>query len=236
VSEQTLPVTPPPPQPAAVLFRMRIHYARGTELRYVGNLDMQLVWERTLRRARLPVAFSQGFNPRPRFHMAAALPLGFTSRCELLDVWLNEEVDTGELVQKVQGSAPPGLQVQEIEQVALNLPALQTLVIAAEYFALVREIPAEMDLAETVRSLLVQPSLPREWRQKPYDLRPLIFLLEVKTEDDLQLAQAASARMEMRLSAREGATGRPEEVLAALGLDPTAARVERTKLILENKP
>jgi radical SAM-linked protein len=217
---------------AAPLTRMRIHHARGAELRYVGNLDMQLVWERTLRRARLPVAFSQGFSPRPRFHMAAALPLGFTSRCEMLDLWLNEDLEPETLRQAVQASAPPGLLVQRVERVELREPALQTLVCAAEYSALLRETPPGFDPGEAVQALLGETSLPREWRKKPYDLRPLIFALESAPAEATDGAGAAYPRLEMRLSAREGATGRPEEVLAAMGLDPTTARVERTRLIL----
>jgi radical SAM-linked protein len=213
------------------LTRLRIHHARGAELRYVGNLDMQLVWERTLRRARLPVAFSQGFNPRPRFHMAAALPLGFTSRCEILDLWLNEDLEPEHLARAVQSAAPPGLLVQHVERIELKGPALQTLVCAAEYTALLRETPAGWDGATAVPALLALDTLPREWRKKPYDLRPLIVSLGFAAPAPNE--PGAYPWLEMRLSAREGATGRPEEVLAALGVDPTTARVERTKLILE---
>lgn len=213
------------PAPPASLARMRIYYARGAELRYVGNLDMQQAWERTLRRARLPVAFSQGFNPRPRFHMAAALPLGFTSRCELLDVWFSEPVDAKELAERIRQAAPPGLEIQQVETVDLREPALQGRVTAAVYRALLRETPVGFDLPAAVGALLQAQSLPREWRKKAYDLRPLIYSIK-----------AEGQTLEMHLSAREGATGRPEEVLAALGLDPTTARVERVQLVLEEKP
>ena len=115
------------------LIRNRIAYSRGPELRYVGNLDMILVWERTIRRANLPVAFSQGFNPRPRFHMAAALPLGFTSNCEIIDIWLNDDMQSETLRAGIQSACPPGLTISSISQVALNLPALQTQVVAAKF-------------------------------------------------------------------------------------------------------
>ena len=209
------------------LTRYRIQYARGNELRYVGNLDMQMGWERCLRRARLPVAFSQGFNARPRFHMAAALPLGFTSRAETLDLWLNECIDAADVGSRLRSAAPPGLVIHAIEIVALNLPALQTQVIAAEYRAVLREIPDGLDIPNAVETLLHATSLPREWRSKPYDLRPLIFSLHV-----LPAATMAQPVLEMHLSAREGATARPEEVLSALGVDPTTARVERIRLIM----
>ena len=209
------------------LTRNRIVYSRGPELRYVGNLDMQLVWERTIRRANLPVAFSQGFNPRPRFHMAAALPLGFTSNCEIIDIWLNEEMQGQALREKLQTACPPGLQITSVDQIELSLPALQTQVEASEFQAILREVPDGFVLGLEVNRLLETPTLPREWRKKTYDLRPYIYSLT-----EAPSIQGSFPRLEMRLSAREGATGRPEEVLAALGLDPTTARVERTRLIL----
>jgi hypothetical protein len=76
--------------------------------------------------------------------------------------------------------------------------------------------------------LLNTETLPRERRGKAYDLRPLV--------EDLQVRQGENNRpvLYMRLAAREGATGRPEEVLSALDLDPSAFRVVRTALILHN--
>lgn len=209
-------------------FRMRILYSRGPELRYVGNLDMQLVWERTLRRGRLAVAFSQGFNARPRFHMAAALPLGFTSRCELLDLWLTAPQEPAALAATLQSAAPPGLTIQAVTLVPLNLPALQTQVEAAEYLALLREVPDGLDLERAVVDLLGSPAIPRTWRKKEYDLRSLILELAVEPTPTGEPPQ-----LRMVLRAREGATGRPEEVLAVLGIDPTAARVERVRLVLQ---
>ena len=208
-------------------FRMRIHYSRGPELRYVGNLDTQLVWERTIRRSRLPIAFTQGFNARPRFHMAHALPLGFTSRHELLDMWLTEAWDGSALAERLQPACPPGLTIQMVEPVALSEPALQTRVDAAEYIALLREVPSGLELDSAVQMALESASLPRVWRKRDYDLRPLIFQLDRLPND----AEGAP-RLHMLLSAREGATGRPEEVLAQMGLDPTSARVERIALVL----
>ena len=218
----------PTAEPAVSLHRYRLEYARGPEMRYVGHLDTQLVWERTMRRARLPVAFTQGFSPRPRFHMASALPLGFTSRCELCDLWLNEPLDAEDLREKLQKAAPPGLVLNSVTEIPLTLPALQTRVISAEYNALLLELPLGFDLEGVLQHLLEATALPRTRRDKTYDLRPLI--------EDLRLHELApdkgSALITMRLAAREGSTGRPDEVIAALGLDPAAARVERTKLIL----
>ena len=212
------------------LTRVRLTYARREALRYTSHLDLHLVWERTLRRASVPLAYSQGFNPRPRLHLASALPLGFLSRCEIADFWLNQpeeviRVTFLALVKDIQKAAPPGLEILQGEIVPLSLPALQTQVHSAEYLAYALDPLDENTLREKVEQLLQAASLPRERRGKPYDLRPLIQVLEVSAGSPNGLF--------MRLTAREGATGRPEEVLDAMGFDPLAFRVERTALLLE---
>lgn len=215
-----LPLTP---------FRFRIWYARKDELRYVGHLDMQLVWERTIRRARIPVAFSQGFSPRPRFHMAAALPLGFTSTGEIADIWLTESIAPEDLVARLQTAAPPGLIIREAAEVPLRWPALQTQVVQAVYKVhLLGDLP-QGTIQTSVQTLLAADSLIRTWRKKTYDLRPLI--------DSIVVCRSAHAPndidLHLLLSAREGATARPEEVLSAMGIDPLRAKIHRERLILK---
>ncbi len=214
-----------------VFYRLRLTYARREALRYVSHLDMQMVWERTLRRADAPLAYSQGFNPKPRLHMASALPLGFLSRCELADLWLelpatDPAPEAARFAAQVQAAAPPGLEILQAEQVPLEWPALQTQVQAAEYQAVSLDALEAEPLTQAVQRLLAAPQLLRERRGKPYDLRPLVESLQVQTGAD------GLPALLMRLSAREGATGRPEEVLDALGLQAADFRVERTALIL----
>ncbi len=228
--ETTTPAVPSAAaEPARALYRLRLEYARTDALRYISTLDMQLVWERLLRRAAVPLAYSQGFNPRPRMHLASALPLGFLSRCELADIWLDLPAadptpEPTDWLRRIQATAPPGLEIEKAEFVPLSLPALQTQVVAAEYLATPMDpMPVEA-LRQGVERLLAEPSLPRERRNKPYDLRPLIEALNVEGDPRPSLF--------MRLTAREGATGRPEEVLDALGLDAAAFRVERLRLLL----
>jgi radical SAM-linked protein len=225
--------TPPPGAPVKTLHRIRLVYARREALRYTSNLDMQMVWERTLRRAGVALAYSQGFNPRPRLHLASALPLGFLSRCEMTDFWLDlppgsPPPDLADLTTRIQASAPPGLQILNCASVPLPQPALQTQVRSAEYLAVPLDTLPAGELSQAVERLLAAGQLPRVRRGKPgapgkpYDLRPLVEVLEVRPGPALF----------MRLSARESATGRPEEVLAALGQEPTDWRVERVSLIL----
>ena len=74
--------------------RLRARFAKRESLKYISHLDLARTWERVFRRAGLPVVYSQGFNPRPRFQIAAALPVGVTGQSELLDIWLSEPLQT----------------------------------------------------------------------------------------------------------------------------------------------
>lgn len=204
--------------------RIRIRYAKTAPLRYTGNLDVHKVWERTLRRARLPLAYSQGFHPQPRLNQACPLPLGITSRAEVIDVWLKEDVPLEQVRNALEKALPPGIELVGIKPVELNAPSLPTQVLAAAYQAtLLEEIPAD-ELQRRVDALLAAESLPRKRREKTYDLRPLVKELYL-------LPPAGGAlRLAMRLSARENATGRADEVLDQLGIPRAGARIERTHL------
>jgi radical SAM-linked protein len=206
--------------------RLRITYAKSNGLRYTSNLDVHKVWERLLRRARLPLAYSQGFHPQPRINQAAPLPLGLTSRVEMVDIWLEEDIPLSEVKPALVKASPPGLEIEDVALVDPRAPALPTVVLSARYrVTLLNPIEPQV-LQARLDELLASPEWRRERRGKTYDLRPLVEDLAIDSSTD------RCAMLTMRLSARESATGRPDEVLLALGLDPFAARIERTDLVL----
>ena len=202
--------------------RIRITFSKQGPLRYTGHLDLHKLWERAARRAELPLAYSQGFHPQPRMSLAAALPLGFSSVCEVLDMRLDREIGLEGLAERLNNTLPPGVRVTRVEQVDEREPALQTQVESAEYRVTFAGSSPGSDLKRRIQSALESESIPRERRGKPYDLRPLIEALEVS--DDT---------ISMRLAAREGATGRPEEVLSVLGIAFEDTKIERTRLIFQ---
>ena len=75
-------------QPVAAVQRMRMTFTKEGTARYISHLDLARAVERALNRAGLPIAYTQGFNRRPRLSLAAALPLGYTSQAEIADVVL----------------------------------------------------------------------------------------------------------------------------------------------------
>lgn len=205
--------------------RLRIFFSKTDAMRYTSHLDLHRTWERTFRRAGLPLAYSQGYNPHPKINLASALPLGFTSSGEVLDVWLEHDLDVHEIKSTLERAVPPGISIISITEISPKLPSLQSELRSSEY--LVNQFEVPNDLKSKVDTLFAAMSIPRQLRNKTYDLRPLVEVLEIN--DD----HIGGSNLLIVLTAREGATGRPEEVLRVLEIDPQKAHIHRTRLIFQ---
>ncbi len=206
--------------------RYRITFAITHAMRYVGHLDLLRAWERTLRRAELPLAYTQGFHKHPRIQIAAALPLGCTAAAELMELWLETEIEPGMLSDRLSAALPPGLRISRVELMPLGKPHFDRSLVAGEYRGVaLGGLPA--DIHERVRRLLAAETLPRERRGKTYDLRPRLLALAVREE--------AVPGLGVRLSLQAGATGRPDEVAEALGLEPAGLLFTRERLLFSDE-
>jgi len=208
------------------MFRYRLDYSKLSEAKYTSMLDLQKLWERIIRRSRIPIAYSQGFHPLPKFQMAAPLPLGFEGSHELLDIWCEEELSLDVIEDNIKDNSPSGIILNSIKPLPLNEPLLQIQVKSADYCVKPLVQVENVAINARIYSILEQSSIIRIRRNKQYDLRPLIFLLEIKQKDkDLSLF--------MTLQSREGATGRPDEVIAEMGYEPLEFSYCRLNLNLE---
>lgn len=194
-------------------------------MQYVGHLDLHRSWERTLRRSGLPLEYSHGFHPQPHLNLACALPLGFTSQCEILDAWLEQELPLQEIHQAIEHALPPGLDLVHLEVVDEHTPSLQSQVISSVY--LITLLDAVPDLSDRIAHILSVEHLPRIRREKPYDLRPLI-----EKADLVRPLDNDKDCIRVQMTARDSATGRPEEFLAELGIRFEDTRIHRAALIL----
>jgi radical SAM-linked protein len=210
--------------------RIRLTFAKTDAMRFTSHLDVHRTLERTMRRANLPLTYSQGFNPRPKINLTSALPLGFTSECEVADIRLEETMSLGSIVNAFRETSPRGIELIELEEMDQRDPTLQTLLCSAEYTVTLNS-PAT-DLDDRIQRLLDAKDIYLERRRKKklvkYDLRPLIEELYCLPDDE-----DGRQRLHMRLSSRAGATGRADEVLKAMEFNPHEAHVHRIKLIFD---
>lgn len=129
------------------------------------------------------------------------------------------------LAERLSAHAPPGIRIDSVSVVPPGSPAVQTQVEAAEYVASSLDVLDAEAVSERCAALLSSDSISRERRGKSYDLRPLVEALTAEDTD-------GRVRLHMTLRAKEGATGRPDEVLFALELDPTRFEITRVRLRL----
>jgi radical SAM-linked protein len=208
--------------------RCRIHFSKNEVMRYTGHLDLILTWERTFRRAGLPLSYSEGFNPRPVINLASPLPLGFTSTAEIGDFWLSEFVAISNFTDSLREALPPGLAINHVKEVEEIFGAkLPSLVVSATYTADIQ--PNYPKMEQKVRNLLNQKTILRTKRGKQYDLRPLVQNIEIAANEETQQS------LNIKLVTLPDKTGRPDEVLAALDIKPDHTRITRTFIELRSE-
>ena len=208
--------------------RFRILFSKTVHMRYTSHLDLILTWERVFRRADLPLAYSEGFSPRPVLNLAAPLPLGYLSDGEIGDFWMYEQVTLSQFSERLNKALPPGIFINDIYEIDdIHAPKLPSLVKAASY-RIKLKTPVQT-LEKNINDLKTAKSLVRTRKKKEYDLRPLIQEISLKVSaDDKQ-------EIYVTLTELPGATGRPDEVLAALSIQPESARIIRTEILLEEE-
>ena len=211
------------------MYRLRVRFKRGPEIKFISHLDIVRLWQRAFRRAGIPVAYSEGFNPHPRLSLAAPLALGVTSEAELMDIVTTRGVSPHNFEESVNRQLPPGIEILQVYLVATTLPSLQSQIGYAEYRVEVETEKNEEDIRSTLDSLLSREHLPwqhqRDTGPRSYDLRALI--------NNLWLASCCSGycTIGMRLRCNSGGSGRPEQVVKALGFKKPHS-IHRVRLIL----
>ena len=108
---------PEGPAPEPVVQRLRLRYAKRGRLKFSSHRDFQRAFERALRRAAVPMAYSAGFSPHPKVSYAGAAPTGVASEAEYLEIALAERCDPDRLRAALDRSLPPGLDVLEVVEV-----------------------------------------------------------------------------------------------------------------------
>jgi radical SAM-linked protein len=108
------PTQAPPSQQLPAVQKLRIRFAKRGRLRFTSHRDFQRAFERAVRRADLPVAFSHGFSPHPKISYAGAAPTGAASEAEYLEISLTHERDPAQVRVDLDEALPTGLDIVEV--------------------------------------------------------------------------------------------------------------------------
>lgn len=199
--------------------RLRFRFVKLGKVRWTSHRDVARMWERAFRRVELPLAYSGGFSPRPKVSFGLALPTGYESVAEYLDVDLDpsrvDGLDVGTLPTTLSAALPAGVDVTAAATIDQRAESLQHEVTSCEWSVTVAastdagpdRVPAP--LRELAAEALAAPSLvvtrERKGRSVEEDVRPAILSIDVVNEHQLRAELATQPR-----------ALRPSELLAAL--------------------
>ncbi len=219
--------------------RVRLTYEKGESIKFISHQDEFRLWERTLRRADLPLVYSQGFTPQPQIQFASPLGVGIIGVREFVDCTFSPPLPLAEIAERVRHKLPPGVTLHEWTEVPLKSEGLQNRLLGADYTILLYAEPDELS------PVTIQAAIERVWAQSEiwhererkgekyiYNLRPLIFELRYEGYD----AALEEHRIFLRVQQRAGATGRPDEVVMALKLEDWARTLRRDRLYFSQDP
>lgn len=198
------------------LFRLRVAYPKLGRLKYLGHLELIHTVERTVRRASLPYAVTQGFSPHMRIAYTSALPVGTSSICEYYDVFLTELVPTEDALARLRDASPVDMRPLSAGYVELRRPAMTAEITRVSYTVrlVFREgcVPAPDAFAAAIKRLGAQDEIPytRGKKQKTLAVGRVLEWVAARFAGDGSAVLTLMTRCD-----NEGSL-RPEILIAAL--------------------
>jgi radical SAM-linked protein len=214
--------------------RLRIRFSKVGKVRWTSHRDVARMWERAFRRVDLPLAFTQGFSPRPKVSFGLALPTGHESVAEYLDVELapGTELDASTLPALLSPALPVGIDVLAAVPLDERAASLQEEVTSCDWLVEVANVPSSdrsvlsglVDRALAADSLVITRQ--RKGRDVTDDVRPGILAL---TLDDVAMGGAGHPMLRAELATQPRGL-RPAEMLAALGVSADGLALEEGRV------
>ncbi len=202
----------PPPR-----IRLRIRFTKAGKIRFVSHRDVARLFERAMRIVRLPMAYSEGFSPRPKLSFGLALSVGHESDAEYLDVEVTELPDVDHLAAALTNALPDGLTVESVVELEPGSASLQQVITSCNWRIEVLGAPPDKVRA-AVAEVLSASELPMERVRKGKttvaDVRPAILALRVAGAPE-GTPTKHSAELEVELS-NQGTSLRPSELVQLL--------------------
>ncbi len=168
------------PQPET-FSRYRITFRKFGKAIFLGHLELKSVFEKALRRTKLPLRFTRGFHPQMRLVFSPPLPVGIASEAELADVFLNEEVEPNKILDRLRAEVPEGLEITRVTEIQPQQSSLQQAITATTYSVDISQLeipPAQLEKSiYNFEKLDEMPVMRKQDDRAPMDLK--IFVQDI---------------------------------------------------------
>jgi radical SAM family uncharacterized protein/radical SAM-linked protein len=184
---------------------IRVHYEKKGYTRFISHLDCMRLFDRALRRAEIPAAYSSGYNPRPKLSFSPALSLGYTSSAEYFDLELLENCGD-DLKDRLNEVLPEGMAILETRSIGKPVPSLQSSITTLVYQVNLRDNTVQQS---ALYNLTNQPdvfiSRLNKGKEQSIDIKPFI-----------ESISALNGSLQIQLNSQQGKTVRVEDILGYL--------------------
>ena len=223
--------------PKSIYTRYRLFFIKDGLARFIGHLDLQDLFAKALKRAGLPIAYSQGFNPHQLLSFAQPLSLGYSSSCELLETEMLQPVDTDELVSRLEKHMPEGMKIISAAHIKTPAKSAAALIEKSVYIISFPNVPRLKEGLSSARTHIMTSKeifIEKKGKQDPLNIRPDIF-------DLVECANGTQPIVKATLAAGSNKNLRPD-LVAKLILDKIGINIEnetidyhREKIILKGQ-
>jgi radical SAM family uncharacterized protein/radical SAM-linked protein len=224
--------------------RLRVWFGKLGNMALISHLDLIRLFDRVVRRAGLPIAFTGGFHPMPRISLATALALGATSSGEIADFELTVPVEINTFREQLAREMPTDIPIYNVEQIDLKASAATQLLEAAEYLITVAaleettSIQQWQDWIDTIKAKeeLWYEQTTKSGKSQLINLRDRLFELELVETHNSQAEFMSSAIRYLGIYRQDGVLLRPEQILFMLNtvasIEFQLLHIHRNRLIL----
>lgn len=227
------------------MYKIRIRFSKTHLMKFISHLDLMRMMERTLRRSKIPLAFTQGFNPHPKISFATALAIGVSSEGEYMDMEITEKIDLNDFKTTINKNLPQGIKLIQCKYIDLSTPALMAIVDFSTYVikCILNEKYETVDIQDQIQEFLnlneiiiIKNSKKRKKTiPKEVDIRPLIKSMEVNHRSNDELI------FKTNLAAGSKGNLKPDLLMNKfvdtmnLAIDKDSIRIHRLDLFINNK-
>jgi radical SAM family uncharacterized protein/radical SAM-linked protein len=198
-----------PAQPD-IFFRYLVHYTRTGDLRFIGLLENNRMFLRMVRRAGLPMRYSQGYHPLPRISFSPAPPVGVESEAEYVELEILERLSVEKIRAALQAAMPEGMKIVELKELSLKAPSISQVISLIDYLAVAPDPLKPRFAKDKVDEFLARDSLvieqKRDKKTRSLDLRQKVKSMELTPENHVRFSFIIS----------QGPGAKPQELVAAV--------------------
>lgn len=213
--------------------RLRVWFGKQGDMALVSHLDLLRLFDRVMRRASLPIAFTGGFHPNPRICVASALALGASSSGEIVDLELSKPVDVETFREQLAKELPTDIPIYNVEQIDLKSPAANQVIEMAEYLITV-SVPREVTPAQwqdwidaiNAKDEILSEQTTKSGKTRLVNLRDRLFELELVATNTTK-SESTSILRYLGSCRADGLVLRPEQILSMLEI--VASKVHNTE-------